>query len=158
MKLSRALAGLGWRKGSVFLLCAACGASRAQDSLKVFPKSYSLVFENSAVSVIRVHYGPHEKVGIHDHSDYPTVYVYLSDSPPVRFELDEKPPFALTRPPAKIGAFRVSPGRRERHSVENLGGTSSDFLRIELKQVPLGSVQSFRGKGSVRPFHKEELC
>ena len=89
--------------------------------------------------MIRVHYGSHEKVGVHDHSAYPTVYVYLSDSPPVQFTHDEQPPFVLTRPPAKAGAFRLSPGRRERHSVENMGDTSSDFLRVELRQVPLGA-------------------
>ncbi len=38
----------------------------------------------------------------------------------------------------------MSPGRRERHSVENLGDASSDFLRVELKRVPLGGVQPFR--------------
>jgi hypothetical protein len=30
--------------------------------------------------------------------------------------------------------------------VENLGASSSDFLRVELKQVPLGAMQPFRGK------------
>ena len=93
-----------------------------------------------------MHYGPHEKVGVHDHSAYPTVYIYLSDSPPVRFTHDEQPPFALMRPPIKAGAFRVSPGRRERHSVENLGNASSDFLRVELKQIPLGGVQPLRSE------------
>ena len=117
----------------------------AQDPVKAFPKNYSMALENSAVAVVRVHYGPHERVGVHDHSRYPTVYVYLSDSPPVRFAHEETPPFVLVRPPVSEGAFRVSPGRVERHSVENLGDGSSDFLRVELKQVPLGGVQAFRG-------------
>ena len=44
------------------------------------------------------------------------------------------------------GAFRVSPGRLEKHTVENMGDASSDFLRVELKQIPLGRFkQAFRG-------------
>lgn len=149
-------------------LCAALVAAMiagfrpagAQDAVKAFPKNYQLIFENEYVSVIRVHYGPYEKVGVHDHSAFPTVYVYLSDSPPVRFTHDEQPPFVQVRPPAKAGAFRVSPGRRERHSVENLGDGSSDFLRVELKQLPLGSVQAFRGEAPEdlsAPEHKVEV-
>jgi hypothetical protein len=34
--------------------------------------------------------------------------------------------------------YRVSPGRREVHTVENLGDAPSDFLRVELKRIPLG--------------------
>jgi hypothetical protein len=33
----------------------------------------------------------------------------------------------------------------ERHSIENLGDKSSDFLRIELKQVSFPSGEAFRG-------------
>ena len=129
----------------------ACTAT-AQDPIAAYPKNYSLALDNNVVSVIRVHYGPHERIGVHDHSKFPTVYVYLSASGPVRFEHDEKPPFRLTRPPLATGAFRVSPGRMERHAVENLGDVSSDFLRVELKQIPLGSfLQPFRGKAPSGP-------
>lgn len=102
-----------------------------------------MVFENDSVRVVRVHYGPHEKLPVHSHSKRPTVYVYLSDSPPVQFRHVEKPPFALTRPPQKMGAFRVSPGRLEVHEVENLGDSPSEFLRVELKQIPLGVPNLF---------------
>ena len=112
-----------------------------------YPKNYHVAFENAWVEVIRVHYGPHEQVGVHDHSAYPTVYVYLNDAGPVRFDHDETPPSRLTRPPTHEGAFRVSPGRAERHSVDNLSDTSSEFLRVELKKVPLGSgLKEFRGE------------
>jgi hypothetical protein len=58
----------------------------------------------------------------------------------------------LDRP--TIGAFRVSPGRIERHAVTNLSDTSSDFLRVELKQVPLNnSLKPFRGKAPESPLH-----
>ena len=141
----------------LLLLSLAGGASAcaaiAQDPVVAFPKNYSLALDNDVVSVIRVHYGPHERIGVHDHSKFPTIYVYLSDSGSVRFEHDENPPFKLTRPPTITGAFRVSPGRIERHAVENLGDTSSDFLRVELKQVPLQSgVRPFRGKAPNSPL------
>lgn len=129
----------------------------AQDPIAAYPKNYSLALNNDVVSVIRVLYGPHERIGVHDHSRFPTVYVYLSPSGPVRFEHDEKPPFRLTRPPITTGAFRVSPGRMERHAVENLGDVSSDFLRVELKQIPLGSsLQPFRGKAPSNPSQSSQ--
>jgi hypothetical protein len=65
--------------------------------------------------------------------------VFLSDSPPVQFCHVEKPPFCLTRPPQKMGAFRVSPGRLENHRVENLGDSASLFFRVELRKIPLGA-------------------
>ena len=40
----------------------------------------------------------------------------------------------------------MSPGRRERHSVVNLTDKPSDYLRVELKKVPLGTLKhEFRG-------------
>jgi hypothetical protein len=113
----------------------------AQDPVKAYPNNYKLVLENADVAVFRVHYGPHEKIGVHDHSNYPTVYVYLSDSGQVKFTHDETPPFVMVRPPAKAGSFRVAPARPERHMVENLGDQSSEFLRVELKRLPLKDVQ-----------------
>lgn len=136
---------------------SACRAG-GQDPVATFPKNYSLALDNKLISVVRVHYGPGERIGVHDHSKFPTVYVYLSNSGPVRFEHDENPPFRLTRPPTIKGAFRVSPGRIERHSVENLGDMSSDFLRVELKRVPLeGSLQPFRGKAPSGPLHSSRI-
>ena len=137
-------------RNRIFAILIAVGASsnlvRAQDAVAGLPKHYSLAFENDMVAVVRVYYGSHEKIGVHDHSLFPTVYVYLTDSGPVRFQHLEEHPFALTRPPTVKGAFRVSPGRVERHSVENMGNASSDFLRVELKQIPLGGLRPFRGK------------
>lgn len=117
----------------------------AQDPTVVFPNNYRKVLGNADVTVLRVHYGPHETVGVHDHSDHPTVYVYLNDSGPVRF-VHEPDNVILTRPPTHTGAYRVSPGRRERHSVVNLSDQPSDYLRVELKKVPLGALKhEFRG-------------
>ena len=136
---------LNLRLGTLVLLTLA-SVARGQDPVAAYPKNYSVALDNDLVTVVRVHYGPREKLGVHDHSKNPTVYVYLSDSGPVRFQHFEEQGFTLTRPATANGAFRISPGRLEQHSVENLGETSSDFLRVELKQIPLGRFkQAFRG-------------
>ena len=133
---------------AVSTLCA------AQDALKAFPQSYKLVLNSPQFAVLRVHYGPHQKVGMHDHSAFSTVYVYLNDSGPVRFHHpEEAEPFDAVRPPTHAGAFRVSPGRRERHSVENLGDLPSDYLRVELKQFPPHTIaREFRGRAPKPPL------
>jgi hypothetical protein len=83
-------------------------------------------------------------------------YVYLTDSGPVRFSHVEAHAFTLVRPPEKAGTFRVSPGRMEKHEVENLSDLQTEFLRVELKQVPLGSSGiAFRG---VKPFDLKRSC
>jgi hypothetical protein len=100
------------------------------------PKNYKTILNNHDLLVMRVHYGPHEFVPLHDHSAYPTVFVYLNDSGPVR--IDHAPPasFSVTRPPTHAGAFRIAPGMKERHSVTNLSELPSDFLRVEIKTLP----------------------
>jgi hypothetical protein len=124
------------RSASLALLLAL--ATRGQEPTTTLPHNYQNIFENQSVAVIHVHYAPHEKVPVHDHSKFPTVYVYLSDSGPVLFSHVEDHLFSITRKPLKMGAYRISPGRIERHTVENKGDIASDFLRVELKQIPLG--------------------
>jgi hypothetical protein len=127
---------------------ALAGCALAQDPLTLPGENYKVVFENSEVAVIRAHYGPHEKIPVHDHTSFSTVFVYLSDSGPVRIT-HEEPGSAeapVIRPPTVKGAYRVAPGIVERHSIENLGDQSSDFLRVELKQVSLKMKEPFRGK------------
>jgi hypothetical protein len=73
------------------MICGFIGFAIAQEPTVAFPKNYSVAFDNDFVSVIRVHYEAHEFIGVHDHSHLPTIYVYVSDSGPVRFEHDENP-------------------------------------------------------------------
>jgi hypothetical protein len=120
------------------LLASAAGVVSAQDPLELLPNNYRLAFENESVRAVRVVYAPMEKLPTHDHPKTPTIYVYLDDSGPVRFSHREEHPFSLIRPAEKAGAFRYSPGRLEKHQVENLGTSPSDFLRIELRQLRLG--------------------
>ena len=112
----------------------------AQDPVVTLPKNYQLAFENADVRVVRVTYGPHEKLAVHDHSKAPVIYVYLSDSGPVRFihyGAKENGNIA-TRQPLKAGTYRINPGRLEQHAVENAGDIESRFLRVELKRAELG--------------------
>jgi len=116
----------------------------AQSSL---PKNYKTILNNHDLLVMRVHYGPHEFVPMHDHSAYPTVFVYLNDSGPVR--IDHEPPasFSVTRLPTHTGAFRIAPGMTERHSITNLSDEPSDFLRVEFKTIlPTDLKQVTRGE------------
>ncbi len=111
------------------------------------PKNYKTILDNHDLLVMRVHYGPNEFVPMHDHSAYPTVFVYLNDSGPVR--IDHAPPvnFSVTRPPTHAGAFRIAPGMIERHSITNLSDLPSDFLRVELKTIPPTDLkEAFRGE------------
>jgi hypothetical protein len=121
-------------------------AALAQTSTQPLPANYKTILNNHDLLVMRVHYGPHEVVPMHDHSAYPTVFVYLNDSGEVR--IDHAPPasFSVTRPPTHTGAFRISPGMIERHSITNLSDLSSDFLRVELKTIrPTDLKEATRG-------------
>ena len=125
------------------LSCAAMGAQTAATSL---PDNYKTIFENSDVLVMHVHYGAHEFVPMHDHSAYPTVFVYLNDSGEVAIDHEAPKGFRVVRPPTHTGAFRIGPSMAERHSITNLSDIPSDFLRVELKSIPLTDLKKdFRG-------------
>lgn len=120
------------RSSAIAAVLLTTTATFAQSPL---PKNYKTILNNHDLLVMRVHYGPHEFVPMHDHSAYPTVFVYLNDSGIVR--IDHAPPasFSVERPPTHTGAFRISPGMIERHSITNLSDLPSDFLRVELKTI-----------------------
>jgi hypothetical protein len=115
-------------------LTAAISAS-AQSPLETLPNNYKLDMENQWVRVIRVHYAPHEKVPVHDHAEGPVVYVYLTDGGPVRFQHFTPREVLAIRPATKQGGFRMHHALVERHSVENMSDTPSDFLRVQLKAL-----------------------
>jgi hypothetical protein len=123
-------------------------AAGAQDPLLTLPNNYRSIFDNADVAVIRAHYGAHEKIPVHDHTAFATVFIYLNDAGQVRIDHAEDGKVeSVVRPPTVTGAYRVAAGIAERHSIENLGDSSSDFLRVELKYVSLASLKEpFRGK------------
>ena len=128
-----------------------CFAQQKTDDL---PQNYKTVLTDSFVKVIRVHYGPYEKVPVHNHPEVPTVYVYLNDSGPVRLTHYDEKMTAIVRPPTHKGAYRVSVGKMERHSVENLSDLPSDYLRVELPGFRVDDpALEFRGKAPADLSH-----
>lgn len=118
------------------LLAAFAFSPQATHPATPLPPNYHTTFENADILVMRVHYGAHEFVPMHDHTAYPTLYAYLNDSGPVKITHEVPDNLVLTRPPTHTGAFRIAPGAKERHSVQSLSDTPSDFLRVELKRIP----------------------
>lgn len=117
----------------------------AQNPLMVAPQAYKLWFENDWVRVVRVHYGPHERVVAHDHTPTSTAYVYLNDGGKVVFNHLDKDYGAVTREATKAGSFRLYYGLQEVHEVSNTSDVPSDFLRVEFKTVPTGEM-GLKGK------------
>lgn len=127
------------------ILCFFTSQSFAQDPSKTLPENYKLQFENEWVKVTRVHYGPHEKLLSHRHTQTGSAYVYLNDSGPVVFKHIGLEYGAVTRPATKAGSFRLYRGLTEMHEVENLSELPSDFLRVEFKTEPVND-KSLRGR------------
>jgi hypothetical protein len=134
---------------SAVILCLLTHGILAQDPLKVAPQAYKLEFENEWVRVMRVHYGPREKIPAHDHTQLAAAYIYLNDGGPVIFKhigLDYGP---ITRPATKAGSFRIYKAVKEVHEVENTSDLPSDFLRVEFK-IRMVDEKTLRGR-----FHRE---
>jgi len=116
----------------VSFVCLAAVSSLAQDPTKVEPKHYKLAFENDRVQVVSVHYGPHEKSGLHDH---PGGVVVILTAAHLRFTDEE----GKTREVfAKPGEARWYPPFK--HRVENLGDTTYDAVYVGLKGKTTAAV------------------
>jgi quercetin dioxygenase-like cupin family protein len=110
-----------WLGMVVCLAVSAC----AQDPIKTEPKHYKLDFENEKVQVVSVHYGPHEKSGLHEHPG--GVVVSLTEGH-LRFT-DES---------GKIREAYAKPGEVRwyapfKHRVENLSDTAYDAVYVGIK-------------------------
>jgi quercetin dioxygenase-like cupin family protein len=122
---------------AVVFVCLILQATLAQDPTKVEPKHYRLAFENETVQVVDVHYGPHEKSGMHEH---PGGVVVVITEGHLRFT-DEN---GKTREVfAKPGESRWFPAFK--HKVENLGDTTYNAVYIGIK------ARSNAGKGEAQP-------
>ncbi len=125
------------------LVSLGCGILCGQTSRAALPGNYKTIFENDDLAVMNVHYGPREFIPMHDHPAYTTLYVYLTDSGEV--DMNHENGFVAHRPPTHPGSFRIAPRAIERHSVTSLSDTDSEFLRLELKQMPYSAIkQDFR--------------
>lgn len=109
------------------LFLAQAGSSVAQDI-------YKLEFENEYVRAGRIHYAPNVVSDRLSHPTVPTVYFYITDSGPVRFDHEHVP---ITRQPVTAGSMRFAGPNVEKHTVNNLTDKPSDYFRLELKTDPV---------------------
>ncbi len=118
----------------ILLLVAALGlvfaasVARAQDPVKVDPKHYTVVFENDAVRVLRIHYGPGEKSVMHAHPD--AVAVFLTDHKNKMTLPDGKSEVMS----GKAGEAQMTPAGQ--HLPENVGDKPMELILVELKSKP----------------------
>ena len=121
--------------GITAIACLAAATALAQEPTKVEPTHYRLDFENEHVQVISVHYGPHEKSGLHAHPGGVVVslteaHLKFTDQNGKVQEVYSKPGEARWFPPFK-------------HRVENLGDTPYNAVYIGVKGKP--GLASFDG-------------
>ncbi len=100
-------------------------AANAQDPSKVDPSHYKVLFENSRVRVLSVHYGPREKSPLHSHPN--SVVVYLTDAH-----------MRYTRPNGKSGEWNAKKGDArwapaDKHTIENAGDQPYEAVLIEMR-------------------------
>ncbi|HZP18256.1 MAG TPA: cupin domain-containing protein [Terriglobales bacterium] len=108
-------------------VCLVAGIALAQDATKVEPTHYKIAFENEAVQVVNIHYGPHEKSSMHTHPA--GVIVYVSEGH-FRFTDDKG---NTTEAYAKAGDSRWFPTFK--HTVENLSDKPFDGVYIGMKKA-----------------------
>jgi len=131
---------------SIALLVPFCfSVALAQDPTKVEPTHYKLAFENDTVQVVNVHYGPHEKSGLHAHPGGVVVvltegHLRFTDEHGKTQEVFAKPGESRWFPPFK-------------HQVENLGDTSYNAVYIGIKSHHSGERA---GGKEQSPRSKEE--
>jgi quercetin dioxygenase-like cupin family protein len=127
---------------AVVFACVVTNPVLAQDPTKVESKHYHLAFENEWVQVVDVHYGPHEKSGLHDHPG--GVVVVLTEGH-LRFTDQEGKTKEVY---AKPGESRWYPAFK--HKVENLGDTTYNAVYIAIKNKQTAS-QTAPGGGPPTP-------
>jgi hypothetical protein len=107
-----------------------------QTSAELVGTDSKLEFENAWTRVVRVRYTPFQKTLMHDHPAAPTVYVYTTDGGRLRITHSEYEQPTI-RPPVKAGAIRYQKAEAEHHTVEEMDGVPSEYLRVELTIEPL---------------------
>jgi hypothetical protein len=123
-----------WLFFVILLLAFLFAAAFAQDPLKVEPTHYKLAFENEFVQVVNVHYGPHEKSGLHAHMGGVVVvltagHLRFTDENGKTQEIFAKPGDPRWFPPFK-------------HKVENLGDNAYNAVYIGIKNKRLATEVS----------------
>ena len=106
----------------------AAAAARAQDPVKVESIHYSVILENDAVRVLRIHYAPGEKSVMHHHPA--SVAVFLHDQK-AKFTYPDGKTEEVS---VKAGDVNMSPAGE--HLPEDIGDTPIDVILVELKTKP----------------------
>ena len=131
------------------LVCLAVSTAQAQDPAKVDPKHCKVEFENAQVRVLRWNTGPHEKVPMHGHPAYVTVF--LTDN----YGRTTLPDGKTREPHQKAGETAWTAA--EKHSAENLSDKPSELIQVELKAKPAAAkpdkAQSALDAVKVDPKH-----
>lgn len=99
----------------------------AQDPVSTNPKNVSVVFENERVRVLRVHYGPHDKLAMHNHPAVAGVRLTASD---VRVTAPSGEPATVHHEAREI--FWAGPSQ---HAVENLTDQPIENIEVEFKNA-----------------------
>jgi len=115
--------------GFALLLAGFCPA---QDAIKAEPNHYKLAFENEYVQVVNVHYGPHERSGMHAHMGGVVVNITGGH-------------MRMTDENGKVREVRSLPGEARwfppfKHSVENLENASTNSVYVGIKHYHADSA------------------
>ena len=124
----------------VSVVCLAVATGKAQDPVKVDPNNWKVEFENDQVRVLRVHIGPHGKLGMHEHPA--NVLISLTDS----HVKDIFPDGKTSERQFKAGqaTWRAA----VKHANENLGDTPVESILVELKAKPTAAKPAAKKRGN----------
>src|SRR5882762_8826673 len=111
---------------AVALAAVAAVAAFAQDVVKLAPDQAKVVFENDRVRVLHFTEAGHSKLPMHSHPTYVTVG-FTTDHSKYTF-----PDGKTSDDRTKAGGVTYSKGIT--HAYENLSGTPSESMMVELKK------------------------
>lgn len=116
--------------------------ARAQDPVQVAPAHFKLEFENERVRVLRLTGGPNEKIPMHQHPAYVTVYLTDTRS---RITL----PGGRTR---RVGrkAGETAWNDAQTHASEALSEKPYELIVVEFKGKPIGGKPATAALDPVR--------
>ena len=125
------------------VVCLATVTALAQDAAKVDAKHYKVVFEDSMVRVLRVHYGPHEKSPMHSHPNAAAVFLTDMQS---KFTLPGGKTEMMT---AKAGDTKANPAVT--HAPENMSDKPMDLVLVEIKPAKAAATTAKAGTAPKTP-------
>jgi quercetin dioxygenase-like cupin family protein len=112
-----------------------------QDPVAVNPKIVTVVFENERVRVLRVHFGPHDRLELHSH---PALVVLSMTNGSRRVYSADGSHRDTSATPGEVQWREPST-----HAVENLIDDPSENIEIELKKTAAAAVAAVPSKVSL---------